>query len=157
MRKYGNCLTLSNNSCWLLLSQMSWKWADNGKIEIQTLAGMIWKRCSKQNWWNMLYLRVIPRKSRFYIKSQFWKSFHWGHFLSKDQLVPIAQWAEIFSEEGPYSIFLHSSNFHSFIVMLLQYYRIEYVHYENKFTKLASFGFNNSKNIVFYVFLVVRI
>ena len=75
--------------------------------DIQKLAGMIWKRCSKQNWWNMLYLRVIPRKSRFYIKSQFWKSFHWGHFLSKDQLVPVAQWAKIFSEEGPYSIFLH--------------------------------------------------
>ena len=101
-----NCLTLSNNS-WRFLLQMSWKWGDNGKREIQKLAEIIWKRCSKQNWWNMLYLRVIPRKSRFYIKSQFWKSFHWGHFLSKDQLVPIAQWAEIFSEEGPYSIFLH--------------------------------------------------
>ena len=111
--------------------QMSWKWAENGQREIQKLAGMIWKRCSKQNWWNMLYLRVIPRKSRFYIKSQFWKSFHWGHFLSKDQLVPVAQWDEIFSKEGPFSNFCdfprNSSYFHSFLVILIQNYHVEYV------------------------------
>ena len=98
-----DCLTLSMsdkyvsyNSCWLLLLftnelKISWKG--------QKLAGMIWQRCSKQNYWDMLYLRVIPRKSRFYIKSQFWKSFHWGHFLSKDQLVPLAQWVKILSEK----------------------------------------------------------
>ena len=92
---------LKKKSCF----QMSWKWAENDKREIQKLVGMIWKRYSKQNWWDMLYLRVIPRKSRFYIKSQFWKSFHWGHFLSKDQLVPVAKWDEIFSEKGPFSTF----------------------------------------------------
>ena len=115
---------LKKKSCF----QMSWKWAENDKREIQKLVGMIWKRYSKQNWWDMLYLRVIPRKSRFYIKSQFWKSFHWGHFLSKDQLVPVAQWAKILSEEGPYSIFLHFYKkfirFPYFCNMLLQYYCI---------------------------------
>jgi hypothetical protein len=64
----------------------------------------------------------------FLHKKPILKKFSLGQLPVKGSVGFVAHWAEIFSEEGPFQyscIFTRNSyNFHSFIVMLLQYYRI---------------------------------